>query len=127
MESNSAKSTSYFNLIIRIAIIVACFFLAKFMGGLTLIAFATSGLLGVLLATWLMKREKVYLEAIDWFVWSNIVTWFIPLLGVFTGAATLIFSDKIENKKLKYRIFGSIGLGLALINAIGGTFMNMHH
>lgn len=55
--------------------------------------------------------------------WSNVLTWILPFLGLYTAAATLSTAGIYREKSTKYYILGGIGLALSLINGILGVMI----
>jgi hypothetical protein len=74
---------------------------------------------------WYMKREKVNVGLVKWIVWSNVLTWSLPPLGVLTGFAALKFADYFPSKSKKYKIIAVIALIASVINAIVGVLMRL--
>lgn len=55
--------------------------------------FAIPIIIGLLLPNWYMKRAKISTTLIKCVVWSNVLTWLIPPLGVFTGVSAIQFGN----------------------------------
>ena len=104
--------------------IVGGFILAKFFG-LILIYFFLVALFGLWFPQWYSKRRAVNQSLIKGIVWSNVIVWLFPLLGVLIGAATIGFSGltKIEKERRRYRLLATIGLVLSLINIIAAILI----
>lgn len=80
-------------------------------------------IIGLLLPNWYMKRAKISTTLIKCVVWSNVLTWLIPPLGVFTGVSAIQFGNYVINQKIKYTILGVFAIALALVGAASGIFL----
>ena len=66
-----------------------------------------------------IKREKINTKLVSVIAWSNLLTWIIPILGVFTGFATLRFTKHPQFKgKKKYKTLAIVGIVLAVLSVI---------
>lgn len=101
------------------------YMIVKFLGIIVAVIFLFAFLIGVYFPGWYFKRQKVNYTFIKWFVWSNILTWFLPPLGILTGFAAFGFSNLVKQEKKKYKILAIIGIILSLINAIVGIIIRL--
>jgi Na+/proline symporter len=88
-----------------------------------IIMFAIPITLGMYIPRWYLGRKHVNTKIIKLLIWSNVVAWFIPVIGVFTGVSALQFSGRLKNKVALYNWIAIIGLSLSTINAIAGVVM----
>ena len=118
------KKTSVFNSIISVVFFIAAFVIGRFLGLVTFL-FIGAWALGEWFPKWYMKHEKVNLSLVKWIVWSNVLTWLLPPLGVLTGFAALKFADYFPSENKKYKIIAVIALVASILNAISGVLMNL--
>ena len=118
------KKTRVFNTIISVVFFIAAFAIGRFLGLVTFL-FIGAWALGEWFPKWYMKREKVNLSLVKWIVWSNILTWLLPPLGVMTGFAALGFANHFPNDNKKYKIIAIIALIASFLNALSGVLMNL--
>lgn len=118
------KKTSVFNSIISVVFFIAAFAIGRFLG-LVVFLFIGAWSIGEWFPKWYMKREKVNASLIKWIVWSNVLTWLLPPLGVMTGFAALGFSNHFPNDTKKYKTVAIIGIVASLLNALSGVLMNI--
>jgi F0F1-type ATP synthase assembly protein I len=118
------KEKPVLDLILKLVGLIAGFVLWKFLGLAPFILILTF-IIGDWFSKWYCKRQKISQTLIKWIVWLNVLTWFLPPLGIFTGSAALQFSNHVEQEKKKYKILAAIGIGLSLINAIFGVIIRM--
>lgn len=57
--------------------------------------------------------------------WINIITWFIPPVGLFTALASFKFNQVYGEKTKLYLILAIIGLVASVINGILGVIINL--
>lgn len=103
------------------------FMMSKYLGFLTVILFLIPIVVGFKFPEWYMKRTKISYKVIKLIAWSNMITWFLPPLGVLTGFCALRFSNFINDQKLKYRVLGIIGIILAFANAALGILQQLNY
>jgi hypothetical protein len=115
------KSNTTFEKIIYWASAIAAFFVARYAGIVVFLLFLFAFLIGAWFPGWYLKRKKINQTLINWIIWSNLLTWLLPPLGIITGIATLGFSDIPGVSKKKYMILAIIAIALAMINAIWGA------
>lgn len=118
------KKTSVFNSIISVVFFIAAFAIGRFLGLVTFL-FIGAWALGEWFPKWYMKREKVNSSLVKWIVWSNVLTWLLPPLGVLTGFAALEFSNYFPANRKKYKTIAIIALIASFINALSGVLMNI--
>ena len=118
------QKTNIFGAIISIVFFIAAFVIGRFLGLVTFI-FIGAWTLGEWFPKWYMKRKKVNANLIKWIVWSNILTWLLPPLGILTGFATLKFAEYFPSENKKYKIIAVVALIASIINAIGGILIRL--
>ena len=118
------KKTSVFNSIISVAFFIAAFVIGRFLSLVTFL-FIGAWALGEWFPKWYMKRGKVNLSLVKWIVWSNVLTWLLPPLGVLTGFAALEFADYFPSENKKDKSIAVIALVASILNAISGVLMNL--
>lgn len=118
------EKISVFNSIISVIFFIAAFVIGRFLG-LVVLLFIGAWVIGEWFPKWYMKREKVNISLIKWIVWSNILTWLLPPLGVLTGFATLKFGEYFLGESKKYRTIAVIALIASVLNAISGVLMRL--
>jgi hypothetical protein len=119
------KKTSIFNSIISIISIlffIGAFVFGRFLG-LTAFLFIGAWALGEWFPKWYMKRKKINITLVKWIVWSNILTWLLPPLGVMTGFAALEFANYFPVDSKKYKTIAIITLIVSFLNALGGILI----
>ena len=103
--------------------------LIGYYGGIVVVLlFLSSVLIGLWFAKWYAKKEKISLRLINFIIWSNLITWLIPPLGILTGTIAIQFSNDLESKfsTKKHRILGVIGIVISLANAFLGIYTQTH-
>lgn len=129
-ENNAEKKILELILSILVAFVVSAIvrFLGPYAIGLIafLIIFAGAGFIGNLWAKSYIKREKINTKLISVVARSNFLTWIIPILGVFTGFATLKFTEhpQLEGKE-KYRTLAIVGIILSIVNLVIGIWIRL--
>lgn len=118
------KKTSVFNSIISVVFFIAAFAIGRFLG-LVVFLFIGAWALGEWFPKWYMKSEKVNTTLVKWIVWSNLLTWLLPPLGVLTGFAALKFGDYFPAENKKYKTIAVIALVASVLNAISGILINL--
>jgi hypothetical protein len=122
-ESSKAK-TPVLDQVVKIGSIIIGYFLGRYLG-LVIFIFIGAFLLGSWFPTWYTKREKISPNLVKWIVWSNVITWFLPPLGILTGFAALGFSNTFASETKKYKTLAIVGIVLSLINAASGILLNI--
>ncbi|HEU4966037.1 MAG TPA: hypothetical protein VFT53_00965 [Candidatus Saccharimonadales bacterium] len=70
-------------------------------------------------STWYIRRGKYNERWLALLFWSNVITWVIPVLGVFTAAATnLINMHNHGEDRRKYMRLASIGILLSVTHLV---------
>lgn len=118
------QKTNIFGSIISIIFFIVAFVIGRFLGLVTFL-FIGAWALGEWFPKWYMKREKVNMSLIKWIVWSNVLTWLLPPLGILTGFAALKFADYFPSENKKYKVIAIIALVASILNAISGVLMNL--
>lgn len=118
------KKTSVFNSIVSVVFFIAAFAIGRFLG-LVVFLFIGAWAIGEWFPKWYMKREKVNVSLVKWIVWSNVLTWLLPPLGVLTGFAALKFGDYFPGESKKYKTIAVIALIASILNAISGVLMRL--
>ncbi|MCK5466785.1 zinc-ribbon domain-containing protein [Candidatus Parcubacteria bacterium] len=123
--STVKDKTSIFNSIISVISFIAAFIIGRFLGFVVVFLFIGAWALGEWFPKWYMKRRKVNTILVKWIVWSNILTWLLPPLGVLTSFATLRFGDYFPSENEKYKTIATIALTASILNAISGILINL--
>jgi len=110
--------------IINVIIFIFAFIIGRFLGIIVFI-FIFAYLIGIWFPKWYIKRSNYSIVLIKWIAWTNILSWLLPPIGIFTGFATLGFSDLIEKENKKYKVLAILGIGLSIMNAIFGIIINI--
>ena len=102
---------------------IAVFFVFKYIGtirlAISLIILSVVAIAADILAKLYIKREKIDTNLISVIAWSNLFTWIIPIWGVFTGFATLRFTEHPQFKgEKKYKTLAIVGIVLAVLSVI---------
>lgn len=113
------------NKVIGILAFIVAFVLFRFLG-LVGLFFLAAYFIGIWISNWIIKKGNVDGKLAKWLAWSNVVTWFIPLVGILTVAASYNFSNTKTVNKQTYRNLALLGLLLTLINAIWGTLQRLN-
>ncbi len=72
-------------------------------------------------SAWYIKNKTSEKTLTSILVWSNVVTWMLPPLGLFTGISALNISDHEKDSSKKYIILGVVGILLSVVNSIFGA------
>ena len=94
--------------------------------GYYLLVFLIPFFIAILFARWYSKRKKINMKFVEIVVWANVITWFFPLLGIFTGTIAEEFSNLIPAQRKKYKILGNVGILLSFLNVILGILMTFY-
>lgn len=107
---------------------IAGFLIGYYVGFIVVLLFFGSFLIGSWFAKWYAKKEKINLSLINFIIWSNLITWLIPFLGILTGTIAIKFSDELKSKfnTKKYKILGVIGIVISLANFILSIYIQTH-
>ena len=104
---------------------IFAYVLFRFLGVVGLI-FIAAYYLGDWAAKSYCKRETVSEKVLNFCAWSNVITWFLPPLGIFTATLAYGFSVHSQSKsKNKYRNLALIGAALSILNAVLGILQKL--
>lgn len=93
--------------------------------GLYLI-FGSSYYIAKYIAKWSLRKKILGPKVQKFIGWSNIITWFIPPVGIFTATMTLTIIEGIPTQQnKKFRILSWICICLAVVNGIIGVWQRM--
>lgn len=109
---------------LAVGIWMTSFIIGRFLG-LVFFLFLGAYLLGQWFPSWYLKRDKISITLVKWIVWSNVLTWFLPPLGIATGFAALEFGNHFPGDRKKYKTLAIIGIVASLLNALSGVLMNI--
>jgi len=118
------KTTSVFGSIVSVVFFIAAFAIGRFLG-LVVFLFIGAWALGEWFPKWYLKRDKISITLVKWIVWSNVLTWLLPPLGIATGFAALEFGNHFPGDSKKYKTVAIIGIVASLLNALSGVLMNI--
>ena len=107
--------------VIYVVVLIASYLLVRYVGLISFLIILFACVIGVWFPRWYLKCKNVNQKLINWIAWSNILTWFIPPIGIITGVATIGFSNVQNINKRKYMILAIIAIVLAIINATWGV------
>lgn len=85
--------------------------------GFTLVILIIPFLIGGYLAKFWLKRWEINPSIIKYVAYSNLLSWIIPIIGLFTAGFILGFEKTTIQLPKKYRILAIIGLILAFGNS----------
>jgi len=102
------------------------YLIVKILGPIFFFIFLIAVLIGLYFPNWYLKKENVNKSLIKGIAWSNVITWFLPPLGLMVSIATFGFSssEKIEDRQ-KYKKLAIVGLTLSIINSFLGAVLTM--
>lgn len=115
---------SVFGQAIRFVSIVIGALLGYYLG-LVLLLFIGALMLGSWFAKWYIERGHVNPKVINFVVFMNWIAWFIPVLGILFGFATLGFAEHFPARRKKYRTLAVGGMIVSIINAFIGVLINL--
>lgn len=124
-ENIKPKKTSLFEKIVEYTAAIIGFLIGKYFGFLGILLFIGPIILGDYIPNWYMKRENINYKLIKFIGWSNVCTWILPPLGIFTGTLSVKFASYDNKQKIKYRVLGVIGIIFSLANAVVGILLRM--
>ena len=104
--------------------VIIGFIIGKYLG-LVVFLFLGALLLGQWFPKWYLKKERINITLVKWIVWSNVLTWLLPPLGIATGFAALEFGNHFPGERKKYKVVAIIGIVASLLNALSGVLMNI--
>lgn len=124
VEKKSSGAKSVLDQIVTVGSIIIGFVIGKYLG-LVVFLFLGAIYVGQWFPKWYLKRERVNITLVKWIVWSNVLTWLLPPLGVMTGFAALEFGNHFPGDRKKYKTIAIIGIVASLINALWGVLNNI--
>lgn len=100
------------------------YLIVRILGPIFFFIFLIAALIGLYFPGWYLKKENINKSLIRGIAWSNVITWFLPPLGLMVSIATLGFSysEKVEGRQ-KYKKLAIVGLTLSIINSILGAVL----
>ena len=122
-KPEKAKGSPFDQVITVISWIIG-FALGRFLG-VAIFAFLIALLVGQWFPKWYLKRKKISMTLVSMIVWSNVLSWVLPPLGIMTGFAALELSNSFPGDRKKYKTLAVVGIGLAFVNALIGVLMNV--
>ena len=105
--------------VVRFGSIIFGIIIGRYLG-VALFVFLFAFLVGQWLPKWYLKRDHANVFLVKFIVWSNVLTWFLPPLGILTGFAALEFSNYFPNERKKFKTLAIIGILLSLFNTLIG-------
>jgi hypothetical protein len=111
--------------VLGILAFIVTFILFRYLGLVGLL-FLGAYYLGDWITKWYCKRKTVNEKVLSLVSWSNVVSWLLPPIGVFTASMAYGFSvnSKSESSK-KYRNLAIIGAVLSIVNAAIGILQRL--
>jgi hypothetical protein len=81
-----------------------------------------SSLLGGWYGSWYAKKKQYNESWIKFLFWSNLCTWFIPIIGFFTATATYQINSRNKgNDRVQFMWITGVCYALSLVNAFFGA------
>jgi hypothetical protein len=124
-EKKPSAVKSVLDQVVSFGSIVIGFIIGKYLGLLVVGLYFLAYLIGQWFPKWYVKRERVNITLVKWIVWSNVLTWFLPPLGVMTGFAALEFANHFPGDHKKYKTIAIIGIVASFVNALSGVLLNI--
>ena len=126
-KQSNLSSTQLMGIIGSILILIIGKSMGKYLGFapfifILIIIFIIS--IGSWFPKWYVKRGRVNQSFIRVIAWSNLITWFLPVLGLLTGVLTIKFYILGKGEK-KYKILGIVSIILSIINAVIGIIIKL--
>ena len=102
------------------------YLIVRILGPISFFIFLIPVLVGLYFPSWYLKKENVNKSLIKGIAWSNVITWFLPPLGLMVSITTFGFSrsDKVEGRQ-KYKKLAIVGFVLSIINSLSGAVLTM--
>ncbi len=116
------KMNKYILISILLVLVIVLWF-ANIYIAMPAFMFFLSGSIGYLFSKWYIRREVVNFSVINFVVWSNVITWILPIVGTLTGISALKFASYIPEKKKKYTKIAIISLLASFLNAFLGVVL----
>jgi hypothetical protein len=123
-EKKPSTAKNVLDQVVTFGSIIIGFIIGKYLG-LVVFLFLGALLLGQWFPKWYLEREKINITLVKWIVWSNVLTWLLPPLGIATGFAALEFGNHFPGDRKKYKTVAIIGIVASLLNALSGVLMNI--
>jgi len=123
-EKQPSTAKTVLDQVVTFGSIIIGFIIGKYLG-LVVFLFLGALLLGQWFPKWYLKREHINITLVKWIVWSNVLTWLLPPLGIATGFAALEFGNHFPGDRKKYKTVAIIGIVASLLNALSGVLMNI--
>jgi len=123
--SSAPKVSKSYSLVIRIITYLSAiiFYVLGRYFGLFVFVFIIPIIIADWFPRWYFKKYQVKNTLIDIIIWSNVITWFIPIIGLATSITALNISSYLDsNNKKKTLILGIICLLLTVINGWIGFY-----
>lgn len=124
-KKKPSGSKTVIDQVVTFASIVIGSIIGKYLGLLVLFLFIFAWLIGQWFPKWYLKRGHANITLVKWIVWSNVLTWLLPPLGVMTGFAALEFANHFPGDSKKYKTIAIIALAASFLNALSGVLMNI--
>ena len=102
------------------------YLIVKILGPIFFFIFLIAVLIGLYFPGWYLKKTNVNKQLIKGIAWSNVITWFLPPLGLMVSIATFGFSysEKVEDRQ-KYKKLAIVGFVLSILNSILGAVLTL--
>lgn len=123
-EKKPTGTKTVLDQVVTFASIVIGFIIGKYLG-LVVFLFIFAWLIGQWFPKWYLKRGHANITLVKWIVWSNVLTWLLPPLGMMTGFAALEFANHFPGDSKKYKTIAIIALAASFLNALSGVLMNI--
>lgn len=123
-EKQPSTAKTLLDQVVTFGSIIIGFIIGKYLG-LVVFLFLGALLLGQWFPKWYLKRDKINISLVKWIVWSNVLTWLLPPLGIATGFAALEFGKHFPGERKKYKTVAIIGIVASLLNALSGILINI--
>jgi len=123
-EKKPSGAKSVLDQVVTFGSIIIGFVIGKYLG-LVVFLFLGALYVGQWFPKWYLKRERANITLVKWIVWSNVLTWLLPPLGVMTGFAALEFGNHFPGDRKKYKTIAIVGIVASLINALLGVLNNI--
>lgn len=123
-ERQPSTTKTVLDQVVTFGSIITGFIIGKYLG-LVVFLFLGALLLGQWFPKWYLKRDKVNISLVKWIVWSNVLTWLLPPLGIATGFAALEFGNHFPGDRKKYKTVAIIGIVASLLNALSDILINI--
>jgi hypothetical protein len=103
--------------------LIVSYLLIRFLGLIAGLILIILFILGFSFPGWYLRKRSPSEKIINFIIWSNILTWLLPPIGLFTSVASLGFISHFEKPaKTRALVLGLVGLILTIINSIVGAY-----